>query len=94
MKNHNDIAEYHQRFELQPIWETEVMKEEVDDGQLYFNTYCDGDMDSDDHTDPITFDLNRFPAGSKIIVQVPICNDCGLDPTECDCDENAEDAIY
>lgn len=64
-----------------------VMRTEVecdiyeDDRRQMFHTYCDGDMDSDKHTEDIVLTVNELPPGAVIRVEYPCCPDCG-DPRQ------------
>jgi hypothetical protein len=46
----------------------------------YIETQCEGDM-ATEQMDDFSFDAKRFPAGTKITVEVPTCpnDDCELD---------------
>ena len=41
-----------------------------------FGTYCEGDMESDTHTDDITVRLSDLPPGGQVIVSIPCCPEC------------------
>lgn len=41
-----------------------------------FHTYCDGDMDSEYHTDDIVIQLKDLPVGARIKVEYPCCPNC------------------
>ena len=88
--NHSDEVQHPSRFELEECMRSTVMKDEID-GHIYFNTYCVGDMQDDDHKDDIVIKVDRFPPGSVIIVQTPTCVYCGLEPHECNCDHHDND---
>lgn len=44
----------------------------------YIETQCEGDMASEQMSD-FSFDAKRWPAGTKILVQVPQCPKCEMD---------------
>lgn len=50
--------------------------------------YAAGDMDEDKSSTPIVFDINRFPVGTKIYVEVPVCPSCDIDRELCNCEFN------
>ncbi|RAW91285.1 MULTISPECIES: hypothetical protein [unclassified Photorhabdus] len=52
--------------------------ENCDAHNPFIEIYCDGDMESDT-AGKITFDVQRWPVGTKITVEVPCCPTCGLD---------------
>lgn len=66
----------------------EVMRSEVktdvyggencDEHENYFETYSDGDKQSEDHKDDLIIKLSDLPAGSIISVQYPSCPECDL----------------
>lgn len=65
------------------IMETEVTADvyggpNCDEVTKLFHTYCDGDMDSDYHTDDIIIQLKDLPPGAKIKVEYPCCPSCGM----------------
>lgn len=60
---------------MQTEVKADVYGEEV---RKMFNTFCDGDMQDDDHTDDIIIKLTDLPPGAKITVEYPCCPDCGL----------------
>lgn len=41
-----------------------------------WHCYADGDKDSDDQREPLKLDPRRFPPGTKITVEEPICPKC------------------
>lgn len=43
----------------------------------YFNTYCDGDMQDDNHTNDLVLQVKDLPPGARIIVEYPCCPSCG-----------------
>jgi hypothetical protein len=43
-----------------------------------FETYCEGDKDSDTHRDDLVIRVDELPPGAKVLVQYPCCPDCGL----------------
>ncbi|CDG88104.1 hypothetical protein [Xenorhabdus bovienii] len=49
-----------------------------DEHKPFIEISCDGDMESDT-AEEITFDVKRWPVGTKITVEVPCCPTCGLD---------------
>ncbi|HCG9741824.1 hypothetical protein CGJ08_01505 [Vibrio parahaemolyticus] len=51
-----------------------------DEHENYIETSSDGDMNSE-QMDNFGFDSFRFPAGTKFIIQVPVCpnTECNLD---------------
>ncbi|WP_416778178.1 hypothetical protein ACNFJN_08285 [Xenorhabdus budapestensis] len=51
---------------------------EICDEHKFIEISCDGDMESDT-AEKITFDVKRWPVGTKITVSVPCCPTCGLD---------------
>lgn len=65
-------------------WLSSEVKANVYDGPThdghrnYFETYCEGDMGSDQHDDPITLKVSDFPPGTRIHVELPCCPACGL----------------
>jgi hypothetical protein len=52
-----------------------------------WETYCEGDKDSDGVDGPLTLDPKQFMPGTRVIVQVPCCPnpECGLPCEVCDC---------
>ncbi|MDE9448783.1 hypothetical protein KKJ04_25585, partial [Xenorhabdus bovienii] len=46
-----------------------------DEHKSFIEISCDGDMESDT-ADKITFDVKRWPVGTKITVEVPCCPTC------------------
>jgi len=52
--------------------------EKLDKVEKHFETYCDGDMDSDRHQEDIVFSLKDLPPGAIISVQYPCCPECGV----------------
>ncbi len=52
--------------------------DKCDESKPIWNSSCDGDMDSETHTDPIILATTHFPAGTKVTVSVPQCPECGL----------------
>lgn len=52
--------------------------ENCDEITTYFNTYCEGDQDSDEHKDDIVIKHNELPPGATILVQYPCCPECDL----------------
>lgn len=65
------------------IMQTEVKADvyggpNCDEVSTYFNTYCDGDMQDDDHTDDIIIQVKDLPPGAKITVEYPCCPSCGI----------------
>lgn len=44
----------------------------------YIETWCEGDMDTDTAQE-ISFDVKRWPVGTKLTVKVPCCPECELD---------------
>jgi len=43
-----------------------------------FNTFCEGDMMDDTHTDDLIVALQNLPPGAKIVISYPCCPDCGM----------------
>ena len=41
-----------------------------------FETYCEGDMDSDTHSEDIILKVSELPAGTIIKVEYPSCPEC------------------
>ncbi|KJS36097.1 MAG: hypothetical protein VR70_14510 [Rhodospirillaceae bacterium BRH_c57] len=39
--------------------------------------YADGDKDADHETGPLELLPSRFPPGTKVTVEEPVCPDCG-----------------
>ena len=52
-----------------------------------FETYCEGDMDSDTHTEDIVIKLSDLPPGAIIKAEYPCCPECG-DPRSDECETN------
>ena len=52
--------------------------EQCDQVTKHFETYCDGDMGSDTHTEDIVIKLSDLPPGAKISVEYPCCPKCSL----------------
>ena len=66
----------------QTIMNTEVRADcyggpTCDEVSTYFHTYCEGDMDTEDHKDDINISLKDLPPGARITVEYPCCPDCG-----------------
>jgi hypothetical protein len=54
--------------------------ENCDETEPYLECWCEGDMDTDTAKE-FSFDAKRWPIGTKLIVQVPVCPniDCVAD---------------
>ena len=52
--------------------------ENCDQHEHYIEAQCEGDMDSEKMED-FSFDAKRWPAGTRILIQVPLCPDCEMD---------------
>lgn len=73
----------------------EIMQAEIkpdiytDDGipEPRWEAYAEGDMDSDTFKDPIVLECTQFPAGTRVVVYVPCCPECGQDVEMCSSDE-------
>lgn len=63
--------------------------EKCDEVRPRFWGYADGDMDGG-FDDKIELMPDRFPAGTKIIVQVPCCPDCDQDADMCKSDDSCD----
>lgn len=61
---------------------------ECDEIVPMWDSYWDGDMDSDHSTDPLILDCTRFPAGTKVTIEMPCCPECGQDVEMCKLDES------
>ena len=49
-----------------------------DQHRKYFNTYCEGDMASEEHSEDLIIKLADLPVGAKITVGYPSCPECTL----------------
>ncbi len=69
-----------------------MMGPTCDQHRSFWNTYSEGDKDSEDHSDPIILDITSCPPGTIITVKIPHCPECGIEcPLEsdiCDCGFN------
>jgi len=55
-----------------------------------WETYAEGDMDSEtDHGD-IVLDCKTFPAGTIVIIKTPCCPKCDMDVEMCKSTENCD----
>lgn len=68
--------------------------ENCDNIRSRFEIFCDGDMSSD-YVDIIKLDASTFPPGTKVLVELPCCPECGMDVELCktyeSCDFNWEE---
>ena len=53
-----------------------------------WEAYADGDMDSDTFDHNIELDCRGFPPGTRVIISVPCCPDCGQDVEMCQQDHS------
>jgi len=49
-----------------------------DESRPQWETFCEGDMDSDTSTEDIRLTVDYFPPGTKVLVKIPQCPDCTL----------------
>ena len=60
--------------QIRPLWEA----------------YADGDMDSDTFDHSIELCCKTFPPGTKVVISVPCCPECGQQVEMCRTDEGCE----
>ncbi|HAI89080.1 MAG TPA: hypothetical protein DCL46_05420, partial [Alcanivorax sp.] len=85
-----------QTLKFQPVLWAEMAPDiyagdNCDQREPHWHCHADGDMDSD-YLDALELSAATFPAGTKIIVEVPCCPDCGVsadyerrDDGHCEC---------
>ena len=58
-----------------------------DETEPYWRTYAEGDKEGMDSNFKESLELSpeAFPAGTKIIVSIPVCPECEMDCELCDC---------
>ena len=61
--------------------------EKCDEVIPMWEAYGDGDMDSDTFDHNIELDCKTFPPGTRVIISVPCCPDCGQEVEMCQQDE-------
>ena len=52
-----------------------------------WHAFAEGDMDSDTFDHPIELCCKTFPPGTKVVVSVPCCPECGQDAEMCKADD-------
>lgn len=52
--------------------------EKCNKSEPQWNSYCDGDMDSNISSKPIILSPLHFPPGTKVSISVPTCPECNL----------------
>lgn len=57
--------------------------EHCDEIAPQWETYIDGDMESNTMSDPIILDCKGFPPGAKIVISLPCCPECGYQVELC-----------
>lgn len=60
--------------------------ENCDELRPYWNSYFDGDKESENHDSDIILNANMFPPGTKVIIKVPICPICNQSSELCECE--------
>jgi hypothetical protein len=52
--------------------------ENLDEIENYFQTFCEGDKESEDHTEDLIIKCDELPPGALITVKYPCCPECGI----------------
>jgi hypothetical protein len=54
----------------------------------YWSVYVDGDHDSDqlNFKESLEFNPEAFPAGTRVVLSIPLCPNCDMDSQLCECD--------
>lgn len=56
-----------------------------DQHEKRWRVYAEGDKDDSRSVEPITLNVAAFPPGTRVVVSVPTCPECGIDAENCRC---------
>lgn len=59
--------------------------EKSEDAEPEWETAAEGDMDGDTIKSPLILKPSSFPAGTKVVVSIPVCPECKEDCESCEC---------
>lgn len=53
-----------------------------------WESHFEGDMEANEDGDDLVLDPKQFPAGTKVLILVPVCPDCGNHVELCEIDKS------
>lgn len=61
-----------------------------DQHRALWRAHFDGDMDSEDMYRDLPLDPKQFPAGTKVVIMVPVCPNCDQQVEMCEQDKGCD----